>query len=187
MHTFRPAVLLTVSPFYHFNRADFAGGAGDTPVIPTDNRASNYVGAQTTLGAVAGKHNARVGFESFAQHDSARFGIQDTAGGGLALSQREAIWGILQAAFLEDHYKAAPWLTFNAGIRLTRFSGALAETSADPRVGAAIRLPKLNWVLRGYYGRYYQAPPLDTVSGPLRRVSVSYRCTGSAMSNANSA
>ena len=52
-------------------------------------------------------------------------------------------------------------------IRLTRFSGALAETSADPRVGAAIRLPKLNWVLRGYYGRYYQAPPLDTVSGPL--------------------
>jgi len=167
VHTFRPAVLRTVSPFYHFTRADFAGGAGDTPVIPTDNRASNYVGAQTTLGAVAGKHNARVGFESFAQHDSARFGIQDTAGGGLALSQREAIWGILQAAFLEDHYKAAPWLTFNAGIRLTRFSGALAETSADPRVGAAIRLPKLNWVLRGYYGRYYQAPPLDTVSGPL--------------------
>ena len=34
-------------------------------------------------------------------------------------------------------------------------------------MGAAIRLPKLNWVLRGYYGRYYQAPPLDTVSGPL--------------------
>ena len=39
---------------------------------------------------------------------------------------------------------------------------------ADPRVGAALRVPKLTWVLRGFYGRFYQAPPLSTVSGPLR-------------------
>lgn len=25
----------------------------------------------------------------------------------------------------------------------------------------------MNWVLRGFYGRFYQAPPLSTVSGPL--------------------
>jgi outer membrane receptor protein involved in Fe transport len=28
-------------------------------------------------------------------------------------------------------------------------------------------VPKLNWMLRGFYGRFYQAPPLSTVSGPL--------------------
>src|SRR5207253_3183363 len=27
-------LLLTVSPFYHFNRADFIGGRTDTPIIP---------------------------------------------------------------------------------------------------------------------------------------------------------
>ena len=35
------------------------------------------------------------------------------------------------------------------------------------RVGAAIRIPHVDWVLHGFYGRYYQAPPLATVSGPL--------------------
>jgi outer membrane receptor protein involved in Fe transport len=41
------------------------------------------------------------------------------------------------------------------------------ENAANPRVGAAIRFPKVNWVLRGFYGGYYQAPPLSTISGPL--------------------
>src|SRR5262249_41056903 len=59
------------------------------------------------------------------------------------------------------------WLTFNAGLRYTHFSGALTEDQTDPRVGAALRVPKLNWVFRAFYGRYYQAPPLTTVAGPL--------------------
>src|SRR5262249_42975519 len=33
------------------------------------------------------------------------------------------------------------------------------------RIGAAIRVPHLNWVFRGFYGRFYQAPPLLTVTG----------------------
>jgi outer membrane receptor protein involved in Fe transport len=41
------------------------------------------------------------------------------------------------------------------------------ENAADPRVGAAVRVPRLNWTFRGSYGRTYQAPPLDTISGPL--------------------
>ncbi len=39
-----------------------------------------------------------------------------------------------------------------------------------PRIRAPaprIRIPHLNWVLRGFYGAYYQAPPLSTVAGPL--------------------
>jgi outer membrane receptor protein involved in Fe transport len=31
----------------------------------------------------------------------------------------------------------------------------------------------LHWVLRGFWGRYYQAPPLSTVSGPLLDFAVS--------------
>ena len=41
------------------------------------------------------------------------------------------------------------------------------ENYADPRFGATLTIPRLNWVLRGFYGRYYQAPPLVSIQGPL--------------------
>jgi len=41
------------------------------------------------------------------------------------------------------------------------------EDHTDPRVGAAVHIPKLGWVVRAFYGRYYQASPLTTISGPL--------------------
>jgi outer membrane receptor protein involved in Fe transport len=56
---------------------------------------------------------------------------------------------------------------------LTHFSGAISENAASPRTGAALRIPHLNWVLRGFWGEYYQAPPLSTVSGPLLQYAVS--------------
>jgi hypothetical protein len=64
-------------------------------------------------------------------------------------------------------------VTLTGGLRLTHFSGAISENAADPRVGLAVRIPHLNWVLRGFYGAYYQAPPLSTVSGPLLDFAVS--------------
>ncbi len=41
------------------------------------------------------------------------------------------------------------------------------KTRTDPRVGVAVRLPRLNWVFRGFYGRFYQPPPLLTATGPV--------------------
>src|SRR5436309_6699390 len=41
VHTFNAKALLTVSPFYHFNRADFIGGPFNTPVRARNRRASN--------------------------------------------------------------------------------------------------------------------------------------------------
>jgi len=58
-------------------------------------------------------------------------------------------------------------LTLTGGVRLTHFAGALSESAASPRVGAAVRIPRLKWTVRGFWGKYYQAPPLSTVSGPL--------------------
>src|SRR4051794_8075939 len=45
-HTAKNGVLFTLSPFYHFNSANFYGGPSDTPVSTTDQRASNYFGGQ---------------------------------------------------------------------------------------------------------------------------------------------
>ena len=167
VHTAGPGILLTVSPFYHFNRANFIGGPSDPPLSAQQNRASNYEGEQVTLGAVVKKHNARVGFYGFGEQDSTRFGLKATDGSALALSQAENPAGNLEAFFFEDEYQVRPWLRLSGGARLTHYSGSLSENAASPRVGAAIRLPRLNWALHGFYGRYYQAPPLSTVSGPL--------------------
>src|SRR5262249_733138 len=55
---------LTVSPFYHYNRAAFDGGAND-PIVTTDHRSSQYVGAQAALAVTHGRHNGRVGAAGF--------------------------------------------------------------------------------------------------------------------------
>ena len=164
IHTLRPGVLLTLSPFYHFNRANYIGGPND-PFVLDDDRTSQYGGGQATLAVVAGKHNAGAGLEAFAQHDTTLFALQATDAS--ALRQQLTPWGNQEAAFLQEQYKLTSWLSLNGGIRLTHYEGLLSENAANPRLGAAVRVPKLGWTLHGYYGRYYQAPPLDTVSGPL--------------------
>jgi len=55
----------------------------------------------------------------------------------------------------------------HASGKLRHFTGAISENAANPRLGGTIRIPRLKWVLRGFWGSYYQAPPLSTVTGPL--------------------
>jgi outer membrane receptor protein involved in Fe transport len=167
LHTVGQGLTASVSPFYHFNRAHYVGGPNDTPIIPDSDRGSQYAGGQASIAVVKGKHNARAGYTGFNQHDNTAFGITANDGSALALQQREKLWGSVNSLFTEDQFKATEWLTFNAGLRYTHYSGSIVENSTDPRVGVAIRLPRLDWVLRGFYGRYYQPPPLSTVSGPL--------------------
>ncbi|MGE5114544.1 MAG: TonB-dependent receptor [Acidobacteriaceae bacterium] len=166
LHPFGSNVVFTVSPFFHFNRAAFDGGTDDVPSA-IDNRASAYGGGQMSLAYVKGRHNAKVGLYAFGQHDNQLFAVAANDGSGNSFRQRNLSDGDLEALFLEDQFKAFSWLTLNGGIRLTRFAGGLDETAASPRIGAALRLPKLPWVLRASYSRFYQPPPLTTVGGPL--------------------
>ena len=169
VRTLNSEFLLTVSPFYHYNRAAFVGGRNDTPVVATDERTSQYGGAQIVLSALTRKHNAQAGFYGFWQRDSAFFSLQGLDGNGnpVNLQQRQNPHGNLAAFFVEDQYKPTTWLTFSGGVRFTRFSSLRRETATSPRVGVAIRIPRVNIVLHGFYGRSYQAPPLSTISGPL--------------------
>ena len=175
IHTFGPGVLLTVAPSYHFNRAAFEGlGATDQRLVTTDNRASSYFGGQASVNVVKGRHNASVGFYGFAQHDNTLFGLTGTNDSGDPVDAhppRQKVSGELDALWIQDQYKAASWLSLTAGVRFTRFSGLVTETAGSPRLGVAIQIPRLHWVLRAAYSRYYQAPPLDTVSPDVLSVS----------------
>ena len=165
LRTIGSGAFLTVSPFYHYNRAAFDGGPND-PIIATDHRTSQYAGAQVALAVSRGPHTARIGVYGFHQHDDLLFAL-DSSGSGSAIRQTKTPNGHVEVVYAEDQYAATDWLTLNGGVRLTHFSGAIAENAANPRVGAAVRVPRWDWVVRGYYGRYYQPPPLTTVTGPL--------------------
>ncbi len=172
-HTLQPGLLLTVSPFYHHNRANYDGTPGADPVSASQHRASDYAGAQISLAEVTARHNASVGVYGFGQHDLQSINLVANDGSGLSLAQDMTAAGHLETFFLGDQFRASSWLTLNGGMRLTHFTGAVSENAASPRLGAAIRVPRLHWVLRGFWGRYYQAPPLSTVAGPLLEYAVS--------------
>jgi len=170
-HSSPDGMILTISPFFHFNRADYLGGPNDTPFILNDNRRSSYMGGLATLALNKRKNDARLGAQVWGQHDDTFFGL-NAHPGTQALAQQFLPWANSEAVFAEDQYKLTSWLTFNGGIRLTHYGGLISENAADPRLGAALHIPRLNWILRGYYAAYYQPPPLDTISGPLLSVAV---------------
>jgi outer membrane receptor protein involved in Fe transport len=131
VHTFQPGLLLTVSPFYHYNRANYDGAPNDTPVSTTQHRDSQYGGAQRVLNKVTAQHNASAGVYGFGQHDDESVNLIANDGSGLSLSQDKRTAGHLEALFFEDQYKALSWLTLTAGVRLTHFTGAISENAAS--------------------------------------------------------
>jgi len=172
VRTFSPGLMLTVSPFYHFNRADYESSPSDLPSSATEKRSSKYEGGQVTMSWVKDRNNLRAGIYGFAQQDNQLFGLifNDGSAPNLNPPDVENPVGSLVAVYAEDQLKATSWLTLNAGLRQTHFSGGVVEDATSPRVGASLRIPKLNWVFRGFYGHFYQAPPLLTASGPLLQI-----------------
>jgi outer membrane receptor protein involved in Fe transport len=119
---------------------------------------------------VKNRNNLRAGLYSFAQQDYQSFGLVCHPPGQCSSVDPPEITnpsGSLFAVYVEDQFTPASWLSLNVGIRQTHFSGGVVENATSPRLGASLRVPKLKWVFRGFYGHFYQAPPLLTVSGPL--------------------
>lgn len=164
-HTTPGGLLFSLSPYFHFDSAHFVGGQGDTPFVLDDNSRSSYVGARALLQMQKKKNNARFGLEVWGQHDNTFFGLTANPGTQV-LQQQQQHWANTEVLFAEDQYMPTSWLTLDAGVRLTHYDGLVKENAASPRVGGGIRLPRIHWIVRGYYSYYYQPPPLDSLSGP---------------------
>ncbi len=165
LHAIGSGVVLTVSPFYHFNRAHYQGSPEDS-IRSEYDRGSNYMGGVTTIGVARAKHNFHAGLQVFGERDNQLYSVFDTSPppNNTVSPQGTTPWANNQALFVEEQFKATSWLTFNGGLRLTHYGGPVSENAADPRIGAAVQIPHLGWVVRGFYGRYYQAPPLVTIT-----------------------
>jgi hypothetical protein len=179
VHTFNPNLLVTVSPFYHYNQASYNASPNDVPVISNVDQTSHYGGAQASVNITSVKNNdIEAGLYGFAQHQSNFFNnvFTDCAPSCQNFgASSAAITGGLIEEYVSDRFKVTSWLTLIAGLRESHFSvGAISgtqpgivENATDPRFGIAIRVPRLNWIFRGFYGRFYQAPPLLTATGPV--------------------
>ena len=169
--------LLTVSPLYHYNSANYTGNPIDLPTDTTDDRTSSYAGGQVTLSGTVARNTMSGGYYGFWQHDNQLFGVVfcDVAGpAGCStpgndpanFSDREPANGSLQEIWFEDKFKVTSWLTLSGGVRQSHFSASVTENATSPRAGISLQIPKINWVVHGFYGHFYQAPPLLTFSGP---------------------
>jgi len=167
VHTFNPDTLFTVSPFYHYNDAYYQGAKTDYPVISDAQLTANYGGMQAALNAHVLENDIQLGVYGFAQRENNFFSNTFTDGSPNFPASSGALTGGLESAFISDKFQPTSWLTLLGGLRQSHFSGQIAENAISPRVGLAVKVPWLHWVFQGFYGHYYQPPPLLTATGPL--------------------
>ena len=82
VHTFNSKALMTISPFYHYNAANYASPLTDFPVAATQERSSNYAGGQASFNANVGRNNFQAGVYSFYQTNRESFGAVFNDGSG---------------------------------------------------------------------------------------------------------
>ncbi len=167
VHNFNTSTLLQVSPFYHYNDAKYDPNAQDLPTATTSDQTGNYGGVQASIATtLIAKNAVSAGFYAYGQHEHDIFGVVFNDGSYPNFTQPEQLSGGVEEFYAEDTYKPMTWLTLIGGFRQSNFQGSFSESAMYPRVGATVVVPKLKWVFRGFYGHFYQPPPLTTISGP---------------------
>ncbi|HUD13070.1 MAG TPA: TonB-dependent receptor [Terracidiphilus sp.] len=165
VHTLSPKALFSVAPFYHLNQADYDSPATDYPVATTWHQASNYAGGQADAHLDAGPNSFSAGVYSFYQAENDLFGVLINDGSAPSQPNVAATASAALGEFyLSDHLRLGRYFTLLGGERFSFYHGGFDESAMYPRIGATAEIPRLHWVLRGFYGHFFQPAPLETVS-----------------------
>jgi hypothetical protein len=173
VHTVNSNLFFTLSPFYHYTDAHYQASPNDTPVVSDVDQTSNYGGFQGTFNATVWKNEIEGGVYGFGQKQSNNFYnsfqpcvVPCTPQNNPTMTAGSIAGGV-EETYIGDKLKVAPWLTLIVGVRQTHFTADITENAVYPRFGVAARVPKLRWIFHAYWGKYYQPPPLLTITGPL--------------------
>jgi hypothetical protein len=169
VHTFSPKALISVAPFYHYNQANYDSPNTDLPASTTWHQGSNYAGGQADSHLDAGPNSFSAGAYSFYQAENDLFGVQVNDESAPSQPNTSANASATLAEFyLSDHLRLGRYFTLLGGERFSvyhgGYQGGTTETAIYPRIGATVEIPRLHWVLRGFYGHFFQPAPLLTVS-----------------------
>jgi len=165
VHTLSPKALFSVAPFYHLNQADYDSSSTDNPVATTWHQGSNYAGGQADAHLDVGPNSFSAGVYSFYQAESDLFGVLINDGSAPSQPNTGAnASAALGEFYLSDHLRLGRYFTLLGGERFSFYHGGFDESANYPRIGATAEIPRLHWVLRGFYGHFFQPAPLETVS-----------------------
>jgi hypothetical protein len=166
VHTLSPKALFSFAPFYHFNQANYDSLPSDDPAVTTWHQGSNYVGGQADVHVDAGPNNFSGGVYTFYQAENDLFGVIDkTTSPSTAYGPDPGTAGAaLVEGYLSDHLRLGQYVALLGGMRFSSYHAGLNEAATYPRVGATFEIPRLHWMLRGFYGHFFQPAPVQTVS-----------------------
>jgi hypothetical protein len=165
-HTISKDALVSVAPFYHLNRADYDSRPADIAAATTWHQLSNYAGAQADARFDVGWNSFSGGLYSFYQTETDLFGVTDNTTTPPTVYPNKTASdsaGLLEF-YVTDHLRLGQNVTLLGGERFSIYRAELDESATYPRIGATVRIPRLNWVLRGFYGHFFQSAPILTVS-----------------------
>ena len=165
VHTLSPKALFSVAPFYHFNQSNYDSPESDYPVATTWHQNSNFAGAQSHFRAEWGPNSFSAGLYSFFQSEHDVFGdkVNDGSGPSTLNTPADAKAGLVEF-YLSDSLHVGQYVTLLGGERFSIYHAGLNEAAVYPRIGATVRIPRLDWVFRGFYGHFFQPAPVQTVS-----------------------
>ena len=165
VHTLSPRSTFSVAPFFHSNQALYDSPSNDQPVATTWHQSSNYLGGQADLHADLGHNSLAAGGYAFYQNESDLFGAQinDQSAPSQPNTASDANATLFEG-FVSNHLRVGHNLTLLGGMRLSTYNAGHNEWAAYPRIGATLLVPRLHWVLRGFYGHFLQPAPIQTVS-----------------------
>jgi len=165
VHTFSSRALFSFAPFYHFNQSNYDSPSPDYPVATTWHQGSNYIGGQADAHDEIGWNSFSGGAYTFYQAENDLFGT--IVNDGSAPSQpntKSKAGAALFEFYLADHLRIGRYITLLGGERFSIYRAGLNESATYPRIGATLEIPRLHWVLRGFYGHFLQPAPVQTVS-----------------------
>ncbi len=166
VHTLSPKALFSVAPFYHLNQADYDS-------LPTDSARRHHLASELELCRRPGRRPSRRWAatasppastpstrrrttSSASWSTTARAPSQPNTGAS-ARRRPGRVLSLRPSAPRPIHHPARR----RALLHLPR---RLNESATYPRIGATVEIPRLHWVLRGFYGHFFQPAPLLTVS-----------------------
>jgi hypothetical protein len=166
VHTLSPKALFSFAPFYHLNQSNYDSLPTDQPASTTWHQTSNYVGGQGDAHLDAGPNSFSAGFYTFYQAENDLFGVIDktTFPSTIYGPNPGSAGAALVEFYLSDHLRLGQYVTLLGGERFSIYNGGYDESATYPRIGATVEIPRLHWVLRGFYGHFFQPAPLLTVS-----------------------
>jgi hypothetical protein len=181
VHTFSPATLLTLNPYYRLDEVWYYPSADpfsdETQTISQQRRLTN-TGIRADVSHVKGIHNLKFGlqFSHTFLTENFQFGITDPAFNdpasigfvpgllpfdltrGGSLFRFHGHTDVKQEALYAQDSISLHDLTVSLGLRFDNYNGISSGHGVQPRVGLSYHIKPTNTVMRGSYTRTFETP-----------------------------